>query len=58
MFSVAAATGLAKPFGVGGRRPATGRIRRGELDAAFFPPQMQLPTATTKMIVTLRIEVA
>jgi hypothetical protein len=46
MFSVAAATGLAKPFGVGvpaapellegARRSATGRIRRGELDAAFF----------------------
>jgi len=61
MFSVAAAT-----FGVpaapelleGGRRSATGRIRRGELNAAFFPPRMQLPTAATKMIVTLRMDLA
>ena len=53
----------------GGRRSATGphtgrirpqakRIRRGELDATFFPPRMQLPTAATKMIVTLRMDLA
>ena len=58
MFSVATATSLAKPFGVGvpaapemldgGRRSATGRIRRGELDTAFFPPRMQLPTGNHK----------
>ncbi len=80
MFSVAAATSLAKPFGVGvpaapellegGRRSASGphtgrirpqakRIRRGELDAAFFfPPRMQLPTAAAKMTVTLRMDLA
>ncbi len=39
-------------------RPQAKRIRRGELDAAFFPPPMQLPTAATKMIVTLRMDLA
>jgi len=35
---------------------ATFGVRR--LDAAFFPPRMQLPTAATKMIVTLRMDLA
>jgi hypothetical protein len=51
MFLVAAAT-----FGVpaapelleGGRRSATGRIRRGELDAAFFPTANATPDRSHK----------
>jgi hypothetical protein len=65
MFSRAReARGLAKPFGVGvpaapklregARRSATGRIRRGELDAALVPGWSA--TETNRIIVTFDIE--
>jgi hypothetical protein len=48
-----AARGLAKAFGVGVQRSATGRIRRGELDAAFR--LRRIPNANNERSSRLRV---